>query len=230
MVNQLDKILNNLLRYSEYQPINEEFSLANLKAIRGISRVLLDPFTIKLIPDILKLANSDLKDENSWMPAYKNIFRKACVKFGGANKKNVSKTCRKDMALQKMLEYYFDPEKGKFSAKQVKEWVDFTTKGRDPKTVRYQTTPIMIDEAVMKLVEILKRTGLNPASIRNSGTYALNIAIPVMKRFYPIDTLKNLKMFKNNILMNTEEVKKLLSPDSTEQVEEPTKPGGKIEF
>ena len=191
---------------------------------------MLDPFTLKLIPDILKLANSNLKDENSWMPAYKNIFRKACLKFGGATKGNVSETCKKDAALQEMLEYYFDPARGKFSEKQIKEWVDFTTKGRDPKTVRYQTTPMMIDEAVMKFADILKRTGLNPASIRNSGTYALNIAIPVMKRFYPMDTLKNLKMFKNNILMNAEEVKKLLSPDSTEQVDEPTKPGGKIEF
>lgn len=171
-----------------------------------------------------------MKDENSWMPAYKNIFRKACLKFGGATKGNVSETCKKDAALQEMLEYYFDAVKGKFSEKQIKEWVDFTTKGRDPKTVRYQTTPMMIDEAVMKFADILKRTGLNPASIRNSGTYALNIAIPVMKRFYPIDTLENLKMFKNNILINAEEVKKLLSSDSTEQVEEPTKPGGKIEF
>lgn len=221
--------MRNLTTYKIFSLINEDFSLSDLKSIKGISKTLIDPFTSKLIPDIIKLANSKISDEKTWITAYKNIFRKICVKFGSANKMNVSKTCRKDQALRRALEYYFDPERGKIPSKQIKEWVDFTTKGRDPKQVRYETTPIQIDQAVMKIVEILKRTGMTPIAIRDCGTYMLKIAIPVMKKFYPVNSLKNLKMFRNNVLMDAGEINKLLVEPGVE-TQEPTKPGQRIEF
>lgn len=197
--------------YNEYQKLNEEFSLAAFKSMPVFTRALTNPFVLSLMPQVIKMTNANLDDESTWMDSYKKIFQKACLKFGGAKKEDIGKTCNKGQTLQKLAEFLFDPKTGLVDSKAVNGWIEDTTQGKDPEQVQYEYKPEDMDPTILVFSEVLKRTGVSPADLKKTGTYLLNIAIPVMKNFYPVEEIKKMKSLTNGQLIDAAKLEELLA-------------------
>jgi hypothetical protein len=157
------------------------------------------------------------------MPAYKKIFQKACLKFGGAKREDIEKTCNKAETLQKLAEFLFDPNKGLMDAKTVSKYVEDTTKGKDPAQVQWEWKPTDIDQITSKFVDVLKRTGISPADIKKTGTYLLTMGIPSMLKFYTPEAIMDMKIITDGQLIDPKEAEKLVTgSDGT--------PGGKVDL
>ena len=176
------------------------------------ARAIANPFSISIAPQIVTMMDGDINDEASIMEPYKKIFQKACIKFGGGKPGNVGKTCNKDLTLQALAEFYFDPAKGKMDPKAIAKWMDETTKDHDPSADgEWEVTAADMDEIVMKFVDLLKRTGVTPGGIKKTGTYLLNIGLPLMKRFYKPEDIEKMKMITSGQLMDVAKAKELLA-------------------
>jgi hypothetical protein len=203
--------MSKVVTFKQYTDLNEALDLSFFKSMKIFSKALLNPFMLSLAPDIAKMMKADPDKQETWIGPYKNIFRKACIKFGGAKKQDIGKTCNKAVTLQKMAELLFDPQKGLIDQKAINDWVNTTTANKDPEKVKYPYDARTVDDLSMKFVDILKKTGVPPAAIKKTGTYLLEMGIPVMLRFYKSSDLSQLKMITSGSLIDAAKAKKLLA-------------------
>lgn len=207
------------------QFIGEAFDIGFLTSVPILAKALGDQFTKSISKDILNLMNSDFEKPETWQEPYRQIFRKACVKFGGAASGDINKTCNKPVTLQKLAEHYFDPTNGIFNQKAVAQWIDQTTNGIDPNesAVEFEYKAEDIDEVALMFADILLKTGISAGDLKKTGTYLLEKAIPVMKDFYKLVDLEKMKIFNNGRLIDPARAKELLAGGKVEEG-----PGGQI--
>jgi len=202
--------MRNIMKFSEFVLNEGVFDELGLSKMKVFSKALADKFTQSILPDVKKLLDGDLNDRSTWIEEYKNIFRKACMEFGGAKKGEINKTCNKAQTLQKLLEHYIDPDKGLIGSKQMSEWVEETTGGNSPTDVKYDYSVEDISKYMMEIIEALKGTGISDEDIKKSGTYALTILLPYMARFYPKEEIEKSDMIQSGKLMEPEKAKESL--------------------
>jgi len=192
--------------------INEGiFDSLGLAKMKVFSKAMTDPFVMSILPDVKKMMDADLDDQSSWMEEYKNIFRKACIKFGGAKKEDIKGTCNKPQTIQNLLQHFLDPDKGLMNSKTLSQWVEETTQGESPDNVSYEYDIKDIDEYVMVISDLLKKTGLPDGDLKKSGTYALTILLPYIARFYPVKEIEETQMLKSGKLIDAAKAKELLA-------------------
>ena len=198
--------------YSEFHSELNEVDLGIFKTMPVFAKAIANPFSVSIAPQITALMNGDLSDESTIVGPYKKIFQKACLQFGGAKAGEIGKTCNKDQTLQKLAEFYFDPTKGKMDPKAIDKWTEETTGGMDPEEseVTQDYSAADIDEIVMKFVDILKRTGVTPAGLKNTGTYLLTMGLPIMKRFYKVEDIEKMKMLTSGALIEPGKAKEII--------------------
>jgi len=189
--------------------INEEEGLSVLKKFPALLGALTDPFTINISPQIKDFAKADLAQEGTWKDAYVKIFQKACKKFGDAKSEDIQKTCNKAKALKGIVAHYIDPQKGVFNSKKVDLFVKDATEGKAPGTL-YDIDLTALDEYYEIISKMLLRTGLTPADLKDTGTYALNICIPIMLKFFMPDELIKIKMLTDGKLIEAGKAKELI--------------------
>jgi hypothetical protein len=201
--------------------INEgAFDSLGLSKMKLFSKAMTDPFILSILPAIKKMMDADLKDQKTWIEEYKTIFRNSCIKFGGAKKDDVNKTCNKPQTVQNLIQYFLDPAKGLLDTKTLTQWVDETTKGSVPGEVSYKYKISDVDKYVTAAIDILKKTGISDGDIKKSGTYALTILIPYMAKFYTAKDIEATQMLKSGKLIDPAKAKELLAaggknPDGT---------------
>jgi len=207
------------------QFIGEAFDLGFFKSVPILTKALTDKFTMSISKDVLNMMNGDLDEPETWQEPYRQIFRKACVAFGGAKAGDINKTCNKPVTLQKLAEHYFDPTNGIFNQKAVAQWIDQTTNGIDPNesAVEFEYKAEDIDETALMFADILLKTGISAGDLKKTGTYLLEKAIPVMKDFYKLVDLEKMKIFNNGRLIDPARAKELLAGGKVEEG-----PGGQI--
>lgn len=199
--------------YSEFHSELNEDDLGIFKTMPVFAKAIANPFSLSIAPQIVALMkDGDLSDESTIMGPYKKIFQKACLRFGGAKAGEIGKTCNRDQTLQKLAEFYFDPTKGKMDPKAIDKWVEETTGGDDPEksSAVQEYTADDIDNITMKFVDILKRTGVTPAGLKNTGTYLLTIGLPIMKRFYKVEDIEKMKMLTSGELIDPGKAKEII--------------------
>ena len=200
--------------------INEGiFDSLGLSKMKVFSKAMTDPFILSILPAVKKMMDANLQDQSSWIGEYKTIFRKACVKFGGAKKDDIKGTCNKPQTVQNLLQYFLDPTKGLLDTKTLTQWVEETTKGESPDDVSYEYDIKEIDKYVMVVVDILKKTGVSDADIKKSGTYALTILLPYIARFYPAKDIEATQMMKSGKLIDAAKAKELLASGEGESAD-----------
>lgn len=192
-----------ILNFSEYSQINEAFDIGFFRKFPIFKRALTNPFILKLAIPVIKLMNADINNPSTWEDPYRKIFQQACLKFGGGRKPDINSTCNKGRALMELSKFLFDPDKGLIRKQDIDRWVDMTVKDTDPekKPVRWPYSTQDIDDIVMKFVDVLERTKVKPADIKSVGTYLLNIALPVMARFYKKADIQKMRMITSNKLI-----------------------------
>ena len=206
--------MGRIKKYSEYHAEMNEADLGIFKSMPVFARAIANPFSISIAPQIVKMMEEgDLSDETTIMGPYKKIFQKACLQFGGAKSGNIGETCNKDLTLQKLAEFYFDPKTGKMDPKAIDKWAEETTGGKDPEDsgVTQDYSAADIDEIVMKFIDILKRTGVTPAGLKKTGTYLLTIGLPLMKRFYKVEDIEKMKMLSSGDLIDPAKAKEIVT-------------------
>jgi hypothetical protein len=199
--------------YTFDQFIGEAFDLGFFKSTPILTKALTDKFTLSISKDVLQMMNGDMDNPKTWQEPYRQIFRKACVAFGGAKAEDVNKTCNKPATLQKLAEHYFDPTKGVMNAGEINKWVEETTGGLDPNTsgVSYEYKAENIDQYVQPFVDILLKTGVSAADLKKTGTYLLEKAIPIMKQFYKTEDLEKMKILTDGQLIDAAKAKELIT-------------------
>ena len=191
--------------------INEAEGLSFLKQFPALLGALTDPFTINISPQIKDFSKADLAEEGTWKDAYVKIFQKACKKFGDAKSGDIQKTCNKGKALKGIVSHYIDPQKGVLNSKKVDRFVKDATEGKGPeKGTSYGIDLTAIDEYYEIISKMLLRTGLTPADLKDTGTYALNICIPIMLKFFMPDELIKMKMLTDGKLIEASKAKELI--------------------
>ena len=208
--------MSRILTFKEYVPenrIDEEVDLSFFKAIPILAKTLTNPFALSVAGNVKQLMDADPNRVETWTEPYRKIFRKACMKFGGAKSNDVNGTCNKPETLQKLAEFLFDPQKGLLNSKEIDKWVQELTGGQDPEEsgVRWPYGTEDIDDITMKFVDLLKKTGLSPADLKKTGTYMLNIALPVMSKFYKKDEISKMKMVSSGVLIDKAKADELLA-------------------
>lgn len=211
--------MNRVQTFDQF--IGEAFDLGFFKSVPILTKALTDKFTMSISKDVLNMMNGDMDNPKTWQEPYRQIFRKACVAFGGAKEGDVNKTCNKPATLQKLAEHYFDPAKGVMNSAEINKWVEETTGGLDPNTsgVNYEYKVQDIDDYVQPFVDILLKTGVSAGDLKKTGTYLLEKAIPIMKSFYKTEDLEKMKILTDGQLIDAARAKELLSG---------TGPGGEV--
>lgn len=192
------------------------FDSLGIGRMKVFSKVLTDTFILSILPPLKKMMDGNVKDQSSWIGDYKTIFRKACVKFGGASKTDINGTCNKPQTVQNFLQYLLDPVKGLMDAKTISQWVAETTKGESPENVTYRYKISDIDKYVTAVVDVLKKTGLSDGDIKKSGTYALTILLPYIASFYTIKDIEATQMIKGGKLIDPAKAKEILASGGKE--------------
>ena len=194
--------------------INEGlFDQLGLAKIQVFSKALRDKYIISVLPDIKKLMDGDPDDESTWMESYKNIFREACLQFGGANKSDINKTCNKPQALQKLAEHLLDPTKGLMDKKSLDKWASDTTKNQKPDETTWEYTPEDFDKYLSKdglVTKTLLKTGITPADLKKTGTYIIEKMMPTLLKFYTAGDLGKCKFLTDGALIDPAKAKELL--------------------
>jgi hypothetical protein len=192
--------------------VGEAFDAGDLTGVPILANAMRDEYTKSISKDILNLVNSDFGKTETWQEPYRQIFRKACLKFGGAAKSDINKTCNKPVTLQKLAEHFLDPVNGIFNQKAVDQWVTQKTKGVDPNVaaVGFGYKAGEVDRICLLFADILLKTGISAGGLKKTGTYVLEKAIPVMKRFYKLVDLERMKIFTNGRLIDPARAKELL--------------------
>lgn len=201
--------------------INEGvFDTLGLGRMKVFSKAVTDPFILSILPVTKKMLDANSNDEKSWIEDYKTIFRKSCVKFGGAKKEDIKGTCNKPQTVQNLIQYFLDPDKGLLDTKTLTQWVKETTGGVAPEEASYKYAIGDMDKYVTAAVDILKKTGVSDGDIKKSGTYALTILIPYIAKFYTAKDIEATQMIKSGNLIDATKAKELLAgggknPDGT---------------
>lgn len=205
----------HLASFQEYIQLNEAIDISFFRRFPILRRLITDPFMLKINIPLIKLLNSDLDNEVSWQDSYRKIFRHACLKFGGGRKPDINTTCNKGKALMGLMKYVFDPDRGLIKKKDIDKWVDMTVKDTDPekKPKRWKYTSQQIDEMTMKFVDVLERTKVKPADIKEIGTYLLTMALPIMAKFYKKIDLEKMKMITSNKLITPSVGREMVSSE-----------------
>ena len=195
--------------------IGEAVDMTFFTSVPILAKAITDKFTLSIAKDILSLINSDPDNPASWQEPYRQIFRKACMQFGGADKADINKTCNKPATLQKLAEHYFDPNKGIFNQKEVSKWVDEVAGEFDPndpnsQNLQWEFTTEDIDDMSLMFADILLKTGIPAGDLKKTGTYILEKAIPVMKSFYKTEDLANMQIMTDGKLIDAAKAKGLL--------------------
>lgn len=194
--------------------INEGlFDKLGLARIQVFSNVLRDKYIISVLPDIKKLLDAKPNDEASWMEPYKNMFRKACLQFGGADKSDINKTCNKAQTLQKLAEHLLDPAKGLMKQDVLGKWASETTKDQNPAEVVWEYKPEDFDRFLSKdglITKTLLETGITPADLKKTGTYIIEKMMPTLLKFYTAEDLGKCKFLTDGALIDSAKAKELL--------------------
>jgi len=207
--------MNRIQTFDQF--IGEAIDLSFFKSVPILAKALTDKFTASIAGDVKSMMDADIDKPETWQEPYRQIFRKACVAFGGAKGEDVNKTCNKPMTLQKLAEHYFDPTKGLMNSKEINKWVEQTTQGMDPNKsgVMYEYTPEEISNYVKAFTDLLLRTGVPAGDLKKTGTYLLEIGIPIMKKFYKTADLQDLPMLTDGKLIDAARAKELISGESS---------------
>lgn len=190
-----------LQSYDTY--LNED--LQNVGMITKVfAKAATDGFSISILNDILKMTKGQLEDINTWIEPYKNIFRKACRKFGSGQKGSYDSTCDKDKTIKALYDHYLG-ENGIMDPASIKKYFDNMLK--EPGEMEF---PIeQIDQTVMTMANVLLRTGVSPATLKEVGTKVLTQAYPYLKLSYPQANMDSLKMFTDGSLIDPAAYSKL---------------------
>jgi hypothetical protein len=203
-----------ILRLKDFYQINEGlFDELGLSKISIFRKALTDPFIISILPDIKKMMDANPEEQSTWINEYKNIFRKSCVKFGGANKSDINKTCNKPQTLQKLAEHLLDPSKGIISQKDMEKWASDTTEDKSPSELSWPYSPEDFDKYLSKeglITKILLQTGITAADLKKTGTYLLEKTIPTMLKFYTAEDLGKSKFLTDGTLIDPARAKELI--------------------
>lgn len=190
--------------------INEQ--LENVGMITKVfAKAITDPFSISILPDILKMTKGEFDKPETWMEPYKNIFRKACKKFGGAKKPDVNGTCNKDLTIKSLYEHMLG-KNGIMDEASIDKYFTNLLKGIGPNQVPVMSISIEeIDKVTMMMIDTLSKTGVSDAAIKEVGGKVMAMAIPYMKRCYPKTNLDALEMISSGKLMNPADLAKIAS-------------------
>ena len=203
-----------IIKFSQFKKINEGlFDTLGFSKLAVFAKDLKDPFVIDVLPDIKKMMDANLDEESTWMEEYKNIFRKSCLKFGGANKDDINKTCNKPQTLQKLAEYLLDPAKGLMDSKTLDKWASDTVKDQKPSEVTWEYTPEDFDSYLSKdgvITKTLLKTGITAADLKKTGTYIIEKMMPTLLKFYTSEDLGKSKFLTDGTLIDPAKAKELL--------------------
>jgi hypothetical protein len=189
------------------------FDQLGLARMPMFSKALKDKYVISVLPDIKKMMDGDPEEESTWIEPYKNIFRKACLQFGGANKVNINKTCNKPQALQKLAEHLLDPNKGLMDQKALDKWASDKTKNKKPSETIWEYTPEDFDKYLSRdgvITKTLLKTGITPGDLKKTGTYVLERMMPTLLKFYTPEVLGRTKFLNDGTLIDPAKAKQLL--------------------
>ncbi len=189
------------------------FDQLSLARMPMFAKALKDKYVISVLPDIKKMMDGDPEEESTWIESYKNIFRKACLQFGGANKVDINKTCNKPQALQKLAEHLLDPNKGLMDQKALDKWASDTTKNNKPSETTWEYTPEDFDKYISKdgvITKTLLKTGITPGDLKKTGTYVLERMMPTLLKFYTPEALGRSKFLNDGTLIDQAKAKELL--------------------
>lgn len=216
--------MNNLRSFNEYN-LNEGL-LDSLGFPPGFGKVfakaLTDKFTLSISGDLNDLKEADLNKRETWIEPYKNIFRKACMQFGGAKKEDVNKTCNKPQTLQKLAEHILDPDKGLVNQKTLddyaKEVITINPETKEPfkpGEAQYEYGVQDIDAYAPIIADILKKTGISDGDIKKTGTYIIERLLPTMKKFYTPEDLMTAKFLTDGKFIDPGKAKSLIEGGGT---------------
>jgi hypothetical protein len=189
---------------------------ASLKS--AMPRIMADKFMKKILPNVLKISKTSFPLERpTWIEDYKDIFRKACVEFGGAKEGNVGETCNKPQTLQGFFEHILDPQKGLLDKKTLDGMVEGSggTDEEEESSVEDQNEYLKdADETIAEFYKIFVDTGMSPADIKKTGTYALTILIPYLKTFFKPEVLMEAGFMKDGKIIDQSKAKSLVEETS----------------
>ena len=215
--------MNNLRSFNQYN-LNEGL-LDSLGLPAGFGKVfakaLTDKFMLSISGDLKDLKEADLNKRETWIDPYKNIFRKACMQFGGAKKEDVNKTCNKPQTLQKLAEHILDSDKGLVNRKSLDDYAKEATMNPatkepyKPEEVEYEYKVQDIDMYAPVIADILKKTGISDGDIKKTGTYILERLIPTMKKFYTTEALLSAKFLTDGKFIDSAKAKSLIEGGGT---------------
>ena len=215
--------MNNLRSFNQYN-LNEGL-LDSLGLPAGFGKVfakaLTDKFMLSISGDLKDLKEADLNKQETWIDPYKNIFRKACMQFGGAKKEDVNKTCNKPQTLQKLAEHILDSDKGLINRKSLDDYAKEATMNPatkepyKPEEVEYEYKVQDIDMYAPVIADILKKTGISDGDIKKTGTYILERLIPTMKKFYTTEALLSAKFLTDGKFIDSAKAKSLIEGGGT---------------
>ena len=189
------------------------FDQLGLSRMPMFAKALRDKYVISVLPDIKKMMDGDPEEESTWIESYKNIFRQACLQFGGANKVDINKTCNKQQALQKLAEHLLDPNKGLMDQKTLDKWASDTTKNKKPSETTWEYTPEDFDKYLSRdgvITKTLLKTGITPGDLKKTGTYILERMMPTLLKFYTPEVLGRSKFLNDGTLIDPAKAKQLL--------------------
>jgi hypothetical protein len=215
--------MSRIFNYSEYKGfIFESYDISFFRKYPIFRRALTDRLIIDITDPILELLNADKENIKQWIPPYRKIFQKSCIKFGGGRNPDINSTCDKGKALMGLVKHILDPKSGLIRENDIEKWAQSLLKDSDPekKPKRWSVSSEEIDDTVMKYVDLLERTKVKPSEIKEIGTFILEIALPIMSRFFKKTDLKKMKMITSNKLITPSVGLKLIeSPNREEDVD-----------
>jgi hypothetical protein len=209
--------MKHLKRFNQFR-INEGQGLQNIGVITKVfSRALTDKFSLSILPDILKMTKGNLQDTNSWIESYKNIFRKACKKFGGGKEPDINASCNKDQTIKNLYDHMLG-DKGIMDKDSIDKYFQNLFKGVGPDENLQFDPPIEeIDAVTMAMIDALSETGVSNSTIKEVGEKVIRTAFPYMKKCYPNADFEKLKMFSSGKLIDPKELEKMSTDDGEKE-------------
>ena len=203
--------MNNLRSFNQYNLTEGLLDSLGLPAGFGkvFAKALTDKFMLSISGDLKDLKEADLNKRETWIDPYKNIFRKACMQFGGAKKEDVNKTCNKPQTLQKLAEHILDSDKGLVNRKSLDDYAKEATMNPatkepyKPEEVEYEYKVQDIDMYAPVIADILKKTGISDGDIKKTG------------KFYTTEALLSAKFLTDGKFIDSAKAKSLIEGGGT---------------
>ena len=209
--------MKHLKRFDQFR-IDEGLGLENIGVITKVfSRALTDKFSLSILPDILKMTKGNLQDPNSWIESYKNLFRKACKKFGGGKEPDINASCNKDQTIKNLYEHLLG-DNGIMDKESIDKFFENLFKDVGPNEKLQFDPPIEeIDSVTMAILDALSQTGVSNSTIKEVGEKVIRTAFPYMKKCYPEADFGKLKMFSSGKLIDPKELEKMSPGDGEDE-------------